>query len=67
MHLVVVQGSIELPHKGLILLAKGGQVKVSCKWWINYLIKLSLLRLWPWPWAKGGLTCIAAAAMTLWQ
>jgi hypothetical protein len=67
MHLVVIQGSIELPHKRPILLTKGRQVKVPCKRWINYLIKLSFLKLWPWPWVDDALTCIAAAAMTLWQ
>lgn len=60
MHLVVIQGSIELPHKGLISLTKGRQVEVPYKRWINYLIKLSLLGLC-------ALTCIAAPAMTLWQ
>jgi hypothetical protein len=45
MHLVIIQGSIELPHKDLIFLTEGRQVKLICKWLIDYLIKLSLLRL----------------------
>ncbi len=43
MHLVVIQASIELPHKALIFLTKGRQVEVPYKGWINYLVKLSLL------------------------
>ena len=45
MHLVITQGSVELPHKGLIFLTEGRQVEVPGKRRIDYLIKLSLLRL----------------------
>jgi hypothetical protein len=45
LHLVIIQGSIELLPKALIFLTEGRQVEVPGKRRIDYLIKLSLLRL----------------------
>jgi hypothetical protein len=65
MHLVIIQGSIELPHKDLIFLTEGRQLEVPGEWRIDYPIKLSLWRLWPWLWVRSAMACIATAALTL--